>query len=78
MENQADSSMQKLEDLCRFLAHVWVEVDQWARENQTADNMCSYPVVQGIKNQMDLMVIAEQKYDGNNIRAAVDLMLGRE
>ena len=62
-------------DLVRFMCSSWSDIDAWAYEHAGVDALCKYPVIQGTRNQIDLKRIGEQRFDGANIRKAVNWML---
>lgn len=66
----------ELLDLVRFLANTWTAIDEFVYENCDPEKMGKYPVVQGTRNQIDLINIGKQPYNTANIRAAVNYMLG--
>lgn len=66
----------ELLDLVRFLADTWAKIDTFVYENCDPDKMGKYPVIQGTRNQINLINIGKQPYDTTRIRKAVDYMLG--
>ncbi|WP_415913379.1 hypothetical protein [Neptuniibacter sp. QD37_11] len=62
-------------DLVRFLAKTWAETDVFVYTHCNAGALSEYPVIQGTKNQLNLMSIGEQEFDPSNIPAAVRWLL---
>lgn len=60
-------------DLVRFMCSTWHEIDEWAHQN-AGEAITSYPVIQGTRNQLNLIVIGEQQYDSKRVAAAVEWM----
>jgi len=73
-----DDIPEEIVDLVRFLADSWCQVDRWARTYMTIDSLGDYPVIQGTKNQIDILKIAGQSYESENVRRAVDWILSNQ
>ena len=65
-------------DLIRFLCATWTQINNWAYENSDAESLFKYPVIQGMKNQLDLQRIGGQSYDIENVRKAVNWVIEHE
>lgn len=62
-------------DLVRFLAQTWDSIDSFVYENCDGESLMKYPVIQGMRNQMNLREIGKQQYSKENLRKAVDWLL---
>lgn len=69
-------------DLIRFLCAVWKDIDALRHKAYAmgAEEMKNYlidhwPVIQGTRNQINLIRIGEQPYNSGNIAKAVSYML---
>ena len=59
-----------LTHLCRWLCNTYTAIDKWARTND-GDLLMTYPVVQGIGNQMALRRIGEQAFNVDQVAGAL-------
>ena len=65
-------------DLVRFMCNVWDKINDWAMNNVETDALMSYPMIQGIRNQMMLRMIGAQPYNTDKIREAVEWMINTQ
>lgn len=61
-------------ELVRFLANTYCEIEKFVFE-YGAEHIGSYPMIQGTRNQMNIMKIGEQFYTIDGIKNGVKLML---
>ena len=66
-------------DLVRFMCATWAEIDDWACENVClkCENILRYPVIQGIRNGINLRQIGKQEHDSKRVAKAVQWMLNQ-
>ncbi|MFT6550487.1 MAG: hypothetical protein ACJA1I_000515 [Zhongshania marina] len=64
-------------DVVRFLANTWVAVDAFVYQHCDGEALMHYPVVQGIRNQLNLKKIGEQQYDPARLKAGVEWLLAQ-
>lgn len=70
--------LEHLEHLVRFLARAWMDAEALIYEHAPGDALAKYPVIQGTRNQFNLMKVGRQPYDTGRLHAAVRRMLGDE
>lgn len=70
-----EEEIEELKHLVRFLADTWSVIDNFVYNNCTGEQLMHYPIIQGLRNQINLQKIANQQYDGDLVKKAVSRMI---
>jgi hypothetical protein len=61
-------------DLVRFMCATWKDINEWAYKYSDSEALMKYPVIQGTRNQLDIIAIGKQKHDTKKLRDAIEWM----